>query len=117
MERTEIVFYVWIVAAERADPDGRNSDLAKKKPEKLCSVLERDVDVLNNRFGCTGIGQNALREPHNFLVCPRIQCPFRSQKSYKGPLHVEVFGTPKPVGIPAPYIRHGCKPVLFITLN
>src|SRR5690349_21586406 len=48
--------------AERAHPDGRDSDFGKQKIEELGRVAYGDVDVLNHRLGPPGIGQKFVGE-------------------------------------------------------
>ena len=97
--------------SNRANPDRRDANLALEKAQKRVRMLERDIDVLDHRFGvCASAPQPVPRlhhapsrvPAHEPLVRSRAKPPASEQAPKQRILRTDVLRAPEPIGVPAP---------------
>src|SRR5205809_4022691 len=97
--------------SNRANPNRRDANLALEKAQKGVCMLERDIDVLDHRFGVPASAPQPAphlchapsRVPtHQPLIRSRAKPPASEHAAKQRILRADVLRAPEPIGVPTP---------------
>src|SRR5947209_966597 len=111
VQGVEVLTGPGVALVQRAQPEGRDPDLADEELAEVSRPLNRHLDVLDNALESPPAkplepahGAIAALELDELPVVPRSEPALGNDATHARILHSECAGAPEPVGVPPPQI-------------